>query len=155
MIEALREAFVAYSLESSFVLCPRGRGCGSIRLFEVMESGRVPVIISDDWVPPGGIDWDSFSIRVAEKDIDQLDEILREHLPRMIEMEITARRVWEEHFSIKSAFDYVGDELVEIAESGELTKISQQLRQVPRLASLSQVQRYVRSKMKSRDIELS
>lgn len=150
IIDALREAFVAYSLESSFVLCPRGRGCGSIRLFEVMEVGRVPVIISDDWVPPLGIDWDSFSIRIAEQDIDQLEEILEGYLPRLHEMEVTARRVWESHFSIHGAFDYVGDQLVELAKSGMSSMVSNQLRQVPRLASPFQVGKYARAKLKSR-----
>ena len=41
---------------SKFILCPRGSGTSSIRLFEAMRAGRVPVIISDNWVPPIGPD---------------------------------------------------------------------------------------------------
>lgn len=53
---------------SKFVLCPRGAGTSSLRLFEALAAGRVPVILSDEWVPPPGIDWDACSLRVRERD---------------------------------------------------------------------------------------
>jgi hypothetical protein len=63
--------------DSLFVLCPRGFGASSIRLFETMRAGRVPVIISDDWIPPPIENWDSFSLRVPEKYICDIPEILK------------------------------------------------------------------------------
>ncbi|MBA2269339.1 MAG: exostosin family protein [Chthoniobacterales bacterium] len=42
---------------SKFVLCPRGLSVSSIRLFETMKMGRVPVILSDGWVEPPGPAW--------------------------------------------------------------------------------------------------
>ena len=56
-------------LRSKFVLCPRGAGTGSIRLFETLAAGRVPVIISDDWVAPAGPNWEACSLRMREADI--------------------------------------------------------------------------------------
>ena len=56
-------------LRSKFVLCPRGAGTGSIRLFETLAAGRVPVILSDDWVAPAGPDWTACSLRVPEAEI--------------------------------------------------------------------------------------
>ena len=56
-----------------FVLCPRGQGVSSIRLFEVMKSGRVPVIISDAFVPPalqGRTGWTDAAIFVREHLLD-------------------------------------------------------------------------------------
>ena len=53
---------------SKFVLCPRGLSVSSIRLFETMAMGRVPVILSDDWIAPEGPCWEKFSIRVREDD---------------------------------------------------------------------------------------
>ena len=47
---------------SKFVLCPQGAGTSSIRLYEVMRAGRVPVIIADQWVAPTGPDWNKFSL---------------------------------------------------------------------------------------------
>src|SRR5438309_4407785 len=48
---------------SKFILCPRGLSASSIRLFETMRMGRVPVILSDDWLPPLGPRWNDFAIR--------------------------------------------------------------------------------------------
>jgi len=52
-------------LNSQFVLCPAGWGPATYRLFETMEMGRVPVTLSDEWVPPPGPRWDEFSIALA------------------------------------------------------------------------------------------
>jgi hypothetical protein len=48
--EELRQNLVRVAGRSDFVLCPRGAGASSMRLFEVMGMGRAPVIISDAWV---------------------------------------------------------------------------------------------------------
>jgi hypothetical protein len=60
--------FIAWS---KFVLCPRGYACSRWRLFETMMAGRVPVIISDQWVPPEGPAWERFSVRVSQKHVAQ------------------------------------------------------------------------------------
>jgi exostosin family protein len=84
---------------SRFVLCPRGIGTSSFRLFETMHSGRVPVILSDAWVPPKGIDWQACALRVAEKDIARLPEICLAALPRWEGMAREAYQVWQQWFS--------------------------------------------------------
>lgn len=71
------ESYKSVSLESKFILCPRGEGANSYRLYETMKHGISPVIISDDWVPMKGPDWEKFSIRVSEKNIDKIPEILK------------------------------------------------------------------------------
>ena len=71
-----RTRYAEVLADSKFVLCPRGAGTSSIRLFETLATGRVPVIISDDWVPPPGPDWGSISVRVAERDVPHLPELL-------------------------------------------------------------------------------
>ena len=52
--EMRRERFRSVMGRSRFVLCPRGKGTSSIRLYEALAYGCVPVIISDDWVAPAG-----------------------------------------------------------------------------------------------------
>jgi hypothetical protein len=89
---------------SKFVLCPRGYACSSWRLFETMKAGRVPVIISDQWVPPAGIAWESFSIRVRQNHIAQIPEILERYEPNAATMGHLARKVWLEWFSQETAF---------------------------------------------------
>ena len=84
---------------SRFVLCPRGIATSSFRLFETMQSGRVPVILSDDWVAPPWLDWDSCSLRVPERDVARLPEICLANLPRWEGMARQARKLWEQWFS--------------------------------------------------------
>ena len=54
---------------SKFVLCPRGHGPSSYRLFEALGAGRVPVVISDTWLPPPGVPWEDCAVRIAEADV--------------------------------------------------------------------------------------
>jgi hypothetical protein len=85
--------------KSKFVLCPRGNGVGSIRMFEVMQSQRVPVVISDNYVFPKGIDWSTCSVLLSENEINQLPRILRENEARFEELAVNARQMWELNFS--------------------------------------------------------
>lgn len=90
-----------------FILCPRGAGVGSMRVFEAMKAGRVPIVISDDWVPPTGPEWETFSVRVAEDDAARIPDVLESIESRGSEMGALARREWERHFSPEAAFDTV------------------------------------------------
>jgi hypothetical protein len=84
---------------SKFVICPRGNGVGSVRLFEVMKAGRVPVIISDNYVLPAGVDWESCSIVVKEGNIANLSEIIARELPRWEILSVNAASTWKTFFS--------------------------------------------------------
>jgi hypothetical protein len=96
---AFKQQYAEKILQSRYVLCPRGIGTSTFRLFETMQSGRVPVILSDAWVPPAGIDWNTFSLRVPERDLARLPEICTAALPRWDAMAAEGRRVWQEWFS--------------------------------------------------------
>lgn len=84
---------------SRFVLCPRGIGTASHRIFETMASGRVPVIIGDEWVAPDGPAWDEFAIRVAEHRLAELPSYIENAEPRWREMGAAARQAWASWFS--------------------------------------------------------
>ena len=101
---AYRQRFVQSLHESLFVLCPRGVGPASLRLFEVLKAGRAPVIIADDYTPPEGPDWGSFSVSIRERDIDKIPEVLDRLAPRAAEMGRLARRAHEEWFADDVSF---------------------------------------------------
>ena len=90
--------------DSSFVLCPRGGGTSTFRLFETIMLGRVPVILSDQWVPPQGPKWDRFSVRVPEAEVERLPAILAERRDDSASMGETARREWLDWFAPEAAF---------------------------------------------------
>jgi hypothetical protein len=103
-----RQMGYAQTLASShFVLCPRGAGTGSIRLFEVMQAGIAPVLISDDYPLPPHAPWDAFLIRVAERDIRRLPELLEPYRESSAERGRIARQAWLEHFAPEREFDAI------------------------------------------------
>lgn len=62
-----------YILErSTFSLCPRGSSPSSVRFWESLAAGCIPVLISDDWQLPEW-DWNNTIIRIKEEDIKTLD----------------------------------------------------------------------------------
>jgi hypothetical protein len=96
-----------------FNLCPRGTvlaGAGS-RLYETMQAARVPVIISDWITLPEGVDWNSCAVRVRERDLLRIPQILREHSDRWAQMAANARRAWETHFSEEAILGELGRQM--------------------------------------------
>jgi Exostosin family len=92
---------------SHFVICPKGASASSIRLFEVMGAGIAPVLISDKYLLPAGVDWDSFLIRVKEKDIVRLPEILEPYRDSSQERGRRAREAFLAHFAPEVEFDHI------------------------------------------------
>lgn len=101
---------------SKFVLCPGGMSPSTIRLFETMRMGRVPVILSDKWVEPRGPWWDKFSIRIREADWASIPRLLerREHVAH--EMGEMARAEWLTWFSEEVAFHRIVESCLAIRE---------------------------------------
>jgi hypothetical protein len=83
--------------DSHFVLCPRGLSPSTVRIYEAMQLGRVPVILADDWIPPPGIPWPDFSLRVAEDRFRDLPDILERRRDDAAEMGRAARDSWERY----------------------------------------------------------
>lgn len=61
---------------SRFSLCPRGTGVSSLRFWESLQAGAIPILMSDKVALPKGVDWDACIIRVAERDIMKIPQIL-------------------------------------------------------------------------------
>lgn len=113
---AFKRHHVASMLESRFVLCPRGFGTSSIRLFEAMQVGRVPVILSDDWVEPQGPAWDRFSVRVPEARVADLAAILEPLEDRAEAMGRRAREAWEAWFAPSVLLERLAREGLELVQ---------------------------------------
>jgi hypothetical protein len=99
---------------SAFSLCPRGHGASALRIYEAMRAGVVPIILSDSWVPPVGIDWSQCSIRIKESDYYRAELIAARHLSRASQMGQAAQDVWKQNFSpekfsyrLKLSIDYL------------------------------------------------
>ncbi len=97
-------AFRRLMARSRFVICPRGYGSSSFRLFETLRAGRVPVIVSDEWIPCAGPDWSAFSLTVREDQVHALPALLEQAEARHAQMQRAARQAWAEWFAPDVAF---------------------------------------------------
>ncbi|CAA7410420.1 unnamed protein product [Spirodela intermedia] len=90
--------------KAKFCICPSGYEVASPRVVEAIYLECVPVIISDGYVLPFSdvLNWKSFSIQVAKKDIPNLKEILLGVSQRQyIRMQRRVRLV-QRHFVVNS-----------------------------------------------------
>ncbi|OYU12441.1 MAG: hypothetical protein CFE38_08215 [Comamonadaceae bacterium PBBC1] len=92
-----------------YILCPRGFGASSYRLYESMSWGCIPVIISDQFNKPEVFeDWSNFSISIKESDINKTIDGYAFHCEEMI---YNSRRVWERCFSSTGLWAYIQYEI--------------------------------------------
>lgn len=112
--EAHKKRFGNVLGRSRFVLCPRGQGTSSIRLYEALSIGRVPVVISDEWVPPPGPDWSRFSLRWPEGSVAGLRDVLQTYDEQWPEMSNAAREAYEEFFAPNVWFHQFAELLQEV-----------------------------------------
>jgi hypothetical protein len=131
---------------AKFSLCPRGRGAGSIRLYESMKMGRACVILSDEWQPNDDMDWNQFSIRVAEQDVHRLPEILDQHAHRAAEMGLRARKAWEQQYSEQVRFHRVVELCLEIRRQYGNGNMKRRLRTLRQTVNPKNLRWYLSSK---------
>lgn len=74
---------------SRYSLCPRGNGRCSIRFWESLQAGAIPVMFGRELWLPFNIDWDACVVYIEEKDIPNLYAILKA-IPEDKEMEMRA-----------------------------------------------------------------
>lgn len=119
-VRAQKQHFQEVVSRSKFVLCPRGAGTSSFRLYETLAAGRVPVIISDQWMPPHGPDWEACSIRVPESELNSLPSVLEAYEERWEHMAKKAKQVFEDWFAPDVLFHRMSDECQHILTHGRL-----------------------------------
>jgi len=100
--EDFSSAFTNELANCHFALCPRGTGISSVRMFEAMTMGTIPVIIADGYKPPlkSVIEWEEISIHVPEKKIRHIPKILGDFSLEDIEnMRIKLQQFYTDYLS--------------------------------------------------------
>lgn len=88
---------------SIFSLCPRGTSPTSFRLYEALDSGSVPIYISDEfWVPfKNKLNWEEFCIFLHPDDIGKIpivvDDLIKQS--KHLEMIIKGKEAYENFFT--------------------------------------------------------
>lgn len=112
--EEHRRAYRDQMMRSKFVLCPRGWGTSSYRMYETLAMGRVPVVLSDMWVPPTGPDWTKCILRVDEDQVASLPGFLESMEPRWASMSQAALEAWNQWFSPAVRFSRIVESCVRL-----------------------------------------
>lgn len=63
-------------LKSRYSLCPSGTGPNSIRFWESLAIGAIPVLLADTLELPENIEWEKAIIRLKENELDKVNDIL-------------------------------------------------------------------------------
>jgi len=105
--EAAAKTFFRNILNTQYTLCYRGAGNFSVRLFETMACGRIPILVmSDNLLPlPHQIDWNRFPViqPYERKNIAQKVSLFHNSLSEkeLMELQQYARQVWEQYLTYK------------------------------------------------------
>ncbi len=98
--------FVQNMVESDYILCTRGAGNFSYRLYETLSCGRIPVFIDTDCVLPYDhlINWRDYCVWVEESELGSIAEkvaAFHEALSsqEFLELQRACRALWEEWLS--------------------------------------------------------
>jgi len=101
-----RLEYVENMVESDYVLCVRGAGNFSYRLYETLSCGRVPVFVDTDCVLPFdfAVDWRDHCVWIDKSEIDSIPEVVTEFHLRLgesglAEFQRHCRRFWEDYLS--------------------------------------------------------
>ncbi|XP_047153595.1 probable glycosyltransferase At3g07620 [Vigna umbellata] len=89
-----KKLYMEYMNSSKYCICARGHEVHTPRIIEAIFSECVPVIISDNYVPPffEVLNWEAFSVFVLEKDIPSLRNML---------LSISEEKYLALHFGVK------------------------------------------------------
>lgn len=106
-------------VSSDYIVCVRGNGNFSVRLYETLAMGRIPIFVNTDCLLPlrSSINWKKHVVWIESKDIAHIgNRVLDFHhslSPKaFIDLQYENRKLWKEKLSIGSFFlDSIGNEL--------------------------------------------
>lgn len=109
-----RARYLNNMLDSDYVLCVRGAGNFSMRVYEALCLGRIPVLIETGGALPfeDEVDWSEFSLRVNEENLPNLGKALASFHKsisdsKFREMQLAARQFWEGFIEPASYFRWL------------------------------------------------
>ena len=104
------DLFIEYATQSKYLLCPRGYGLNSFRLYEAFQLNCVPVIITDKMYLPwqDELDWTTFSVPINNNDISSLYEKLNSiSEDKYMKLLNHGKEIYESHFSLNGMYNNI------------------------------------------------
>lgn len=113
-MKGLQKEFVDIILNSDYAIDIRGYANASVRLFEILSLGRIPVILDTERILPfkDEVDWGAFSLIVDFRDIRKLPQIIADfHASLSSEkfegMQRAARNAFVNHFRVDAQMPHI------------------------------------------------
>jgi hypothetical protein len=107
----VRLEYVDNMINSDYILCCRGWGNFSLRFYETLCCGRIPVFIDTDCGLPYDfkIDWKKYSVWVDRKDLSYIAEKVAEFHHNLspqqfVELQYECRQIWKDWLSYEGFF---------------------------------------------------
>jgi hypothetical protein len=101
-------------IASDYIVCMRGGGNFSLRLYETLMMGRIPVFINTDCILPFEdlIDWKQHVVWIEYEELGRAPEIVRGFHDRLdsaqfLELQMSNRRLWEEYMNVERYLQYI------------------------------------------------
>lgn len=104
------ETFINLTLNSIFCLCPRGYGLNSFRLYEAMQLGSIPVIITNNFYLPwkDELNWEEFAVLIDNSQIQDLPNILKSYSTDKIKnMREKIKEVYPKYFTMNGMYQNI------------------------------------------------
>lgn len=117
-IDVLRKEFIKNILDSDYTLCVKGDANQSVRFFETLSLGRIPLFVDTDIVLPleNMIPYKDFCVFAGYRNLKSISQILTDFhsavSPEKFEkMQHLARNVFEKYLCIDTFTKYLMEEL--------------------------------------------
>lgn len=102
--------------DSDYVLCVRGYGNWSVRFYETLACGRIPIFIDTDCVLPFdfALDWKKYCVWVDVAKVTCIAEIVSDFHARLtsngfLELQQACRRLWKERLSLAGFMSHLSE----------------------------------------------
>ena len=117
----VRDEYVANMVESDYILCGRGAGNFSYRLYETLSCGRIPVFVDTDCVLPyhDVAPWREHCVWVDEGDLESVGDLVAKFHEGLgdgefEELQRGCRRFWEEYVAPEGFFGRFHEHMVRV-----------------------------------------
>lgn len=110
--------FYGNILRTDYTVCVRGYGNWSVRLYETLACGRIPIVIDTGGGLPfdSTVDWSRYCVLVPQKEVSKVGEYVRKFHSRLSLNDLRARQqecraLWEDRLSLKGFLSHLHEYL--------------------------------------------
>lgn len=104
--------------QSDYVLCVRGAGNFSVRLYETLMLGKIPIFVATDCLLPfeETINWKNHVVWVAWKDRKKIANIVSDFHHQLsdenfVKMQLNNRKLWKETLSVEGMLEMISNDI--------------------------------------------